>query len=40
MDRRTLLKSALAGGSLAFSAKLFAAPVAGPRLLVVFLRGA
>lgn len=40
MNRRTLLKSAAAAGSLAFSAKLFAAPPTGPRLLVVFLRGA
>ncbi len=40
MDRRTLLKSAAAATGLAFSGRLFAAPAAGPRLLVVFLRGA
>lgn len=40
MERRTLLKAGFAAGGLVFSAKVFAAPVAGPRLLVVFLRGA
>lgn len=40
MDRRTLLTSAAAATGLAFSGQLFAAPATGPRLLVVFLRGA
>ncbi|HKU53744.1 MAG TPA: DUF1501 domain-containing protein [Rhizomicrobium sp.] len=40
MDRRTLLKSALASAPLFTAGKLYAAPASGPRLLVVFLRGA
>jgi uncharacterized protein (DUF1501 family) len=40
MDRRTLLKSALASAPLFTAGKLYAAPISGPRLLVVFLRGA
>ncbi len=40
MNRRALLKSTLVAAPLAFSARLFAAPAAAPRLLVVFLRGA
>ena len=40
MDRRTLLKSALYSAPLFTAGKLYAAPVSGPRLLVVFLRGA
>jgi uncharacterized protein (DUF1501 family) len=39
LDRRTLLAAALAG-SMMPSAKLWAAPAATPKLLVVFLRGA
>lgn len=38
-DRRTLLAAALAG-PMAPAARLFAAPVGTPRLLVLFLRGA
>ena len=40
MDRRTLLKSALYSAPLFTAGKLYAAPASGPRLLVVFLRGA
>ncbi len=40
MDRRTLLKSAAFTAPLIPAGKLYAAPVQGPRLLVVFLRGA
>ncbi|HET7084833.1 MAG TPA: DUF1501 domain-containing protein [Rhizomicrobium sp.] len=40
MDRRTLLKSALISAPLFTAGKLYAAPASGPRLLVVFLRGA
>ncbi|HEU0096719.1 MAG TPA: hypothetical protein VFQ52_09705, partial [Rhizomicrobium sp.] len=43
MDRRQLLKAAAAAPQIAtmFTAgRLYAAPVSGPRLLVVFLRGA
>ena len=40
MNRRALLKSAVAAAPLVFSARLFAGPATGPRLLVVFLRGA
>jgi uncharacterized protein (DUF1501 family) len=40
MDRRTLLKSALYSAPLFTAGRLYAAPMAGPRLLVVFLRGA
>jgi uncharacterized protein (DUF1501 family) len=40
MDRRHLLKSALYAAPLFTAGRLYAAPVAGPRLLVVFLRGA
>ncbi len=40
MDRRTLLKSALYSAPLFTAGKLYAAPISGPRLLVVFLRGA
>ena len=40
MDRRTLLRSALYSAPLFTAGKLYAAPVSGPRLLVVFLRGA
>jgi uncharacterized protein (DUF1501 family) len=40
MDRRTLLKSALATAPLFTAGRLYAAPATGPRLLVVFLRGA
>ena len=40
MDRRTLLKSAaIAPFALAASGRLFAAPSAGAKLLIVFLRG-
>ncbi|MFZ4687738.1 MAG: DUF1501 domain-containing protein, partial [Polymorphobacter sp.] len=39
IDRRTLLAAAI-GGSMSTSARLFAAPVSAPRLLVLFLRGA
>ncbi|MCU1750574.1 DUF1501 domain-containing protein [Pseudomonas sp. 6D_7.1_Bac1] len=42
MNRRELLIAAAAAAtlpSLSFSAKLFAAPVSAPRLLIVFLRG-
>src|SRR5476651_1335585 len=40
MDRRRLLKSALYAAPLFTAGRLYAAPAAGPRLLVVFLRGA
>ncbi|MDB5735539.1 MAG: hypothetical protein JWN16_2176 [Alphaproteobacteria bacterium] len=40
MDRRDLLKSALYAAPLFTAGRLYAAPMAGPRLLVVFLRGA
>ncbi|HEX4637576.1 MAG TPA: DUF1501 domain-containing protein [Rhizomicrobium sp.] len=40
MDRRTLLKSALYSAPLITAGSLYAAPASGPRLLVVFLRGA
>ena len=40
MNRRTLLKSALYAAPLFTAGRLYAAPAAGPRLLVVFLRGA
>ena len=39
-DRRTLLKSALATAPLFTAGRLYAADMSGPRLLVVFLRGA
>ena len=39
LDRRTLLAAALAG-PMAPAARLFAAPVGTPRLLVLFMRGA
>ena len=40
MDRRTLLQSALCAAPLFTAGHLYAAPMSGPRLLVVFLRGA
>ena len=40
MDRRALLKSAFYSAPLFTAGKLYAAPASGPRLLVVFLRGA
>jgi uncharacterized protein (DUF1501 family) len=40
MDRRALLKSALYSAPLFTAGHLYAAPMSGPRLLVVFLRGA
>ncbi|HVW73201.1 MAG TPA: DUF1501 domain-containing protein [Rhizomicrobium sp.] len=40
MERRTLLKSALYAAPLFTAGRLYAAPMSGPRLLVVFLRGA
>jgi uncharacterized protein (DUF1501 family) len=40
MRRRDLLKSALCSAPLFVAGQLFAAPMSGPRLLVVFLRGA
>jgi uncharacterized protein (DUF1501 family) len=40
MDRRQLLKSALYAAPLFTAGRLYAAPTTGPRLLVVFLRGA
>jgi uncharacterized protein (DUF1501 family) len=40
MDRRDLLKSALYAAPLFTAGRLYAAPMTGPRLLVVFLRGA
>jgi len=40
MNRRTLLKSALYSAPLFTAGRLYAAPAAGPRILVVFLRGA
>jgi uncharacterized protein (DUF1501 family) len=40
MKRRDLLKSALYAAPLFTAGRLYAAPAAGPRLLVVFLRGA
>jgi uncharacterized protein (DUF1501 family) len=40
MDRRHLLKSALYAAPLFTAGRLYAAPASGPRLLVVFLRGA
>ncbi|HTC83198.1 MAG TPA: DUF1501 domain-containing protein [Rhizomicrobium sp.] len=40
LNRRTLLKSALYSAPLFTAGRLYAAPASGPRLLVVFLRGA
>jgi len=40
MDRRQVLKSALYATPLITAGRLYAAPASGPRLLVVFLRGA
>ena len=40
MRRRELLKTAIALPAAAVSARAWAAPLAGPRLLIVFLRGA
>jgi uncharacterized protein (DUF1501 family) len=40
MDRRNLLKTALYTAPLFTAGRLYAAPMTGPRLLVVFLRGA
>jgi uncharacterized protein (DUF1501 family) len=40
MQRRDLLKSALYAAPLITAGRVYAAPVSGPRLLVVFLRGA
>ena len=40
MDRRQLLKSAFYTAPLFTAGRLYAAPASGPRLLVVFLRGA
>jgi len=40
MDRRQLLKSALSAAPFFTAGRLYAAPMSGPRLLVVFLRGA
>jgi hypothetical protein len=40
MKRRDLLKSALYAAPLVTAGRLYAAPMSGPRLLVVFLRGA
>jgi uncharacterized protein (DUF1501 family) len=40
LDRRALLKSALYSAPLFTAGTLYAAPASGPRLLVVFLRGA
>ena len=40
LDRRTLLTSALCAAPLFTAGRLYAAPANGPRLLVVFLRGA
>jgi len=40
LDRRTLLTSALCTAPLFTAGRLYAAPASGPRLLVVFLRGA
>src|SRR5690242_902959 len=40
LDRRTFLKSALYSAPLFTAGHLYAAPMSGPRLLVVFLRGA
>jgi uncharacterized protein (DUF1501 family) len=40
MKRRDLLKSALYAAPLFTAGRLYAAPMSGPRLLVVFLRGA
>jgi uncharacterized protein (DUF1501 family) len=40
LDRRTLLKSALYSAPLFTAGTLYAAPASGPRLLMVFLRGA
>jgi uncharacterized protein (DUF1501 family) len=40
MQRRDLLKSALYAAPLFTAGRLYAAPMSGPRLLVVFLRGA
>lgn len=37
--RRVFLKAGLAASLVCTSGRLYAAPVAGPRLLVVFLRG-
>jgi uncharacterized protein (DUF1501 family) len=40
MKRRDFLKSALYAAPLVTAGRLYAAPMSGPRLLVVFLRGA
>ena len=40
MHRRALLKTALYTAPMITAGRLYAAPMAGPRLLVVFLRGA
>jgi uncharacterized protein (DUF1501 family) len=40
MRRRDILKSALCSAPLFIAGRLYAAPMSGPRLLVVFLRGA
>lgn len=40
MDRRTFLQSAAVATPLFTAGRLYAAPMSGPRLLVVFLRGA
>jgi uncharacterized protein (DUF1501 family) len=40
MDRRQILKSALGATPLFTAGRLYAAPATGPRMLVVFLRGA
>jgi len=40
MDRRTFLQSAAVAAPLFTAGRLYAAPISGPRLLVVFLRGA
>ncbi|HEX4027845.1 MAG TPA: DUF1501 domain-containing protein [Rhizomicrobium sp.] len=40
MDRRQILKSSLYAAPLFTAGRLYAAPMSGPRLLVVFLRGA
>ena len=40
MDRRNFLQSALYAAPLFTAGRLFAAPMSGPRLLLVFLRGA
>ena len=40
LDRRTILKGAAYAAPLFAAGKLYAAPASGPRVLVVFLRGA